>query len=137
MIGGAHYKEHSLQVFIQIQIGAVSSNLIIVHQLLTSIESRTGEHCTRQRMHPGMEDLLRIVSTPDKGGEGEEGIFDSEEEASEAEEGDADDDEDADDDSDADDDDEAGAAIDAAAAAARPAGAPANEVIREIHPIHF
>jgi len=85
-------------------------------------------------MHSGMEDLLRIVSTPDKGGEGDEGIFDSEEEASEAEEEEGDDDENADDDSDADDDDEAAAAIDAAAAAARPAGAPANEVISRDSP---
>lgn len=75
-----------------------------------------------------MEDLLRVISTPDKGTEGEEGIFDSEEEVSEDE---AEEDEDEDrDDSDADENEEDGvAAIDAATAAARPAGAPADEVM--------
>lgn len=80
-----------------------------------------------------MEDLLRVISTPDKGTEGEEGIFDSEEEVSEDEvsEDEAESDEDEDeDDSEADGNEEDGvAAIDAATAAARPAGAPADEVM--------
>ena len=77
----------------------------------------------------GMEDLLRVITTPDKGGpDGEEGIFDSEDEASEEEEdprkaGDGEADEDSDGDN-----EEAAAAIDAAAAAARPAGAAGDEV---------
>ena len=76
-----------------------------------------------------MEDLLRIISTPDKGGaEGEEGIFDSEDEASEEEEDGKAGDEEGDEDSEAD-EEQAAAAIDAAVAAARPADAPEDEVI--------
>ena len=76
----------------------------------------------------GMEDLLRVISAPDKGGaEGEEGIFDSEDEASEEEEDGKAGDEDDDVDNEAD-EEEAAAAIDAAVAAARPAGAPEDEV---------
>ena len=79
-----------------------------------------------------MEDLLRIVSTPDKGdAEGEEGIFDSDAEASEDDKLDGEEDEDGDDGKEADDemqtDEEDGAAaIDTALAAARPAGAADN-----------
>ena len=75
-----------------------------------------------------MADLLRVISTPDKGGaDGEEGIFDSEDEASDEEEEGGPGDEEADDESEAD-DEEAATAIDAAVAAARPAGTPGNEV---------
>ena len=74
-----------------------------------------------------MEDLLRIVSTPDKGdAEGEEGIFDSDAEASEDDELDEEDDEDDeadDEDMQADEEENGAAAIAAALAAARPAGA--------------
>ena len=76
-----------------------------------------------------MEDLLRVISTPDKGTEGEQGIFDSEEEGSE-DEAEADEDEDEDGSEAAGDEEDGVAAIDAATAAARPAGAPADEVMR-------
>ena len=75
-----------------------------------------------------MADLLRVISTPDKGdADGEEDIFDSEDEASEEEEEGGPGEEEADEESEAD-DEEAAAAIDAAVAAARPAGTPGDEV---------
>ena len=79
-----------------------------------------------------MEDLLRIVSTPDKGdAEGEEGIFDSDAEASEEdkvdeEDGDDEEDDKADDEDMQADEEDGAAAIAAALAAARPAGAADN-----------
>ena len=79
-----------------------------------------------------MDDLLRIVSTPDKGdAEGEEGIFDSDIEASEDDKLDGEEDEDEEDDEAAvedmqADEEDGAAAITAALAAARPAGAADN-----------
>ena len=76
-----------------------------------------------------MEDLLRIVSTPDKGdAEGEEGIFDTDADASDEDKLDEEDDDDkedeiADDDEMQADEEDGAAAIDTALAAARPAGA--------------
>ena len=74
-----------------------------------------------------MEDLLRIVSTPDKGdAEGEEGIFDSDAEADkddklEGEESEDEDNDKADDENMQSDEEDGAAAITAALAAARPA----------------